>query len=118
MRTSARPDVAGFFRQLLLQIPGPLIVVWDNSVTHRGKLIRELEQKRDRLHIEYFPAYAPELNPDEGVWSQLKGLLANGRPDVTTFSTSRIIFSPVSPISDHPSQSSVPASTSQTSPLF
>lgn len=75
------PDVESFLRQLLRQIPGHLIVVWDNSVTHRGKLVRELEQKRERLHIEYLPAYAPELNPDEGVWSQLKGLLANGRPD-------------------------------------
>jgi len=75
------PDVEGFVRQLLRQIPGPLIVVWDNSVTHRGRLMRELEQKRERLHIEYVPAYALELNPDEGVCSRLKGLLANGRPD-------------------------------------
>lgn len=34
-----------------------------------------------RLHLESFPSYAPELNPDEGVWSYLKGKLANGRPD-------------------------------------
>jgi transposase len=74
-------DVAGFLRQLLKQIPGHVIIVWDNSVTHRGALVRELDRKRERLTIEYFPAYAPELNPDEGIWSQLKGLLANGRPD-------------------------------------
>ena len=28
-----------------------------------------------------FPAYAPKLNPDEGVWTHLKSILANGRPD-------------------------------------
>jgi transposase len=74
-------DVAGFLRELLRAIPGHLIVVWDNSVPHRGKVVRELERKRERLHLEYLPAYAPELNPDEGVLSQLKGQLANGRSD-------------------------------------
>jgi transposase len=74
-------DVAAFLRELLKAIPGHVIVVWDNSNTHRGEVVRELERSRQRLHIEYLPAYAPELNPDEGVWSQLKCLLANGRPD-------------------------------------
>jgi transposase len=27
-----------------------------------------------RLHLERLPAYAPELNPDEGLWQQLKGV--------------------------------------------
>jgi len=31
--------------------------------------------------LERFPAYAPDLNPDEGLWAQLKETLANGRPD-------------------------------------
>jgi transposase len=25
-----------------------------------------------RIHLEQFPAYAPELNPDEGIWNYLK----------------------------------------------
>ncbi len=74
-------DVAAFLRELLKAIPGHVIVVWDNSNPHRGKVVKELERSRQRLHIEYLPAYAPEMNPDEGVWSQLKCLLANGRPD-------------------------------------
>lgn len=74
-------DVAGFLRELSMAIPGHIIVVWDNGVTHRGRVVKELERKRRRLHIEYLPPYAPELNPDEGVWSQLKCSLANGRPD-------------------------------------
>ena len=32
------------------------------------------------LKIEHFPAYAPDLNPDEGVWSLAKGELANSCP--------------------------------------
>jgi transposase len=27
-----------------------------------------------RLHLERLPAYAPELNPGEGLWQQLKGV--------------------------------------------
>jgi transposase len=27
-----------------------------------------------RLHLERLPAYAPELNPGEGLWAQLKGV--------------------------------------------
>ena len=74
-------DVASFLRELLRAIPGHIIVVWDNSIPHRGRVVRELERSRERLHIEYLPPYAPELNPDEGVWSQLKCSLANGRSD-------------------------------------
>jgi transposase len=25
-----------------------------------------------RIHLEQLPSYAPELNPDEGIWNQLK----------------------------------------------
>jgi transposase len=32
------------------------------------------------VELEYLPAYAPELNPDEGVWRHAKGRLANGGP--------------------------------------
>jgi transposase len=28
--------------------------------------------RSDEIHLERFPAYAPELNPDEGVWQHLK----------------------------------------------
>jgi transposase len=74
-------DVAFFLRHLLRQIPGQLIVLRDNSTTHRGDAVEELLAHTSRLHLEPFPPYAPELNPDEGVWHHLKSTLANGRPD-------------------------------------
>jgi transposase len=43
--------------------------------------VQELLARTIRLHLEPFPPYAPELNPDEGVWNHLKSSLANGRPD-------------------------------------
>jgi len=74
-------EVAAFLRQLWRQIRGRLIVRLDNSTAHRGEPVRELLSRTRRLHLVPFPAHAPELNPDEGVWNHLKTTLANGRPE-------------------------------------
>jgi len=69
--------------RLLRQIPGPLVVLLDNGGIHRGEPVQESLGRTSRLHLEPFPPYAPELNPDEGVWHHLKAHLANGRPDTS-----------------------------------
>src|SRR5205807_7190893 len=43
--------------------PPPTIL--DNSSTHQGEPLQKLLGQHPRLRIEHFPAYAPELNPDE-----------------------------------------------------
>ena len=74
-------EVLTFLRHLLRQVRGHLIVLLDNGTIHRGAPVQELLTRTSRLHVVSFPAYAPELNPDEGVWNHLKKALANGRPD-------------------------------------
>jgi hypothetical protein len=74
-------EVCEFIRHLLRHLRGHVIVLWDNSNTHRGEPVRRLCRRFRRLHLERFPAYAPELNPDEGIWDHLKDALANGRAD-------------------------------------
>lgn len=74
-------EVAAFLRQLLRQIPGHLVVLLDNGGIHHGEPVQDLLGHTSRLHLAPFPPYAPELNPDEGVWNHLKARLANGRPD-------------------------------------
>jgi len=74
-------EVCVFLRHLLRHLRGPVIALLDNSSTHKGEPLRELQRQHPRLGIEHFPSYAPELNPDEGVWSLAKRKLANGRPD-------------------------------------
>lgn len=69
-----------FLRELLRHLHGPIIVLLDNSTTHQGEPLRKLLHQHPRLRIEHFPAYAPELNPDEGVWALAKGELANSCP--------------------------------------
>lgn len=76
----AKEQVVGFVRQLLRHLRGPIILLWDNSKTHQGPLLRSLLEANPRLQIEHFPPYAPELNPDEGVWNHSKRELANGHP--------------------------------------
>jgi transposase len=74
-------EVCLFLRELLRHLRGPLIVLLDNASTHQGKPLQKLLQRHSRLHIEHFPSYTPELNPDEGVWSLAKRELANSCPD-------------------------------------
>jgi transposase len=73
--------VCAFLRHLLRHLRGAVIVLWDNGRIHRGPVIWTFCRAFPRLHVVYFPAYAPELNPDEGVWHRAKATLANGRPD-------------------------------------
>jgi transposase len=66
--------VVAFLRQLLRQIPGKLLVVWDGATIHRGQAVKDFlaQGAAVRLQLERLPGYAPELNPDEGVWNLLK----------------------------------------------
>jgi transposase len=73
-------EVCRFLQELLRHLRGPVIVLLDNSSTHRGEPLQNLLDQNPRLHLEHFPSYAPELNPDEGVWSLAKRELANSCP--------------------------------------
>ena len=68
------PDVVRFLRHALRQIPGKLLVIWDGSSIHRSRVVKEFLKggAASRLKLEQLPGYAPELNPDEGVWKHLK----------------------------------------------
>jgi transposase len=77
----AQEEVCVFLRELLRHMRGPVIVLLDNSSTHQGEPLQKLLRQHPRLSIEHFPSYAPELNPDEGVWSLAKRELANSCPN-------------------------------------
>jgi transposase len=57
----------------------PVIVVWDNLPAHTSLAMRAWAADQHAwLIVEYLPAYAPDLNPVEGLWANLKGVeLAN-----------------------------------------
>jgi transposase len=74
------PEVVVFLRQLLKHLRGHVVLLWDNGNHHKGTLIKQFLGKHPRLHTYRFPGYAPELNPDEFVWRNLKGAVANSNP--------------------------------------
>lgn len=67
-------DAVRFLRHALRQIPGKLLVIWDGSPIHRSKVVKAFLRSgaSARLQLEQLPGYAPELNPDEGIWKHLK----------------------------------------------
>jgi DDE superfamily endonuclease len=54
-------------------------LLWDGLPAHRSKAMAAwLARQRSWLVTERLPGYAPDLNPVEGLWSNLKGVeLAN-----------------------------------------
>ena len=72
--------VVGFLRVLLRKLRGKILLIWDGSPIHRGQPVKDFLRRgaARRLHLEQLPGYAPDLNPDEGVWNYLKRVeLAN-----------------------------------------
>lgn len=59
------------------QLRAPLILIWDNLNHHVSAVMREFVDAHDWLTVVQLPAYAPELNPTEGVWSHVKRGLGN-----------------------------------------
>ncbi|MDT5040564.1 MAG: hypothetical protein QOE51_1549 [Actinoplanes sp.] len=59
------------------QLDGPIVLVWDNLNTHISAAMRAMIDARDWLHVIRLPAYAPDLNPVEAVWSHLKRSIGN-----------------------------------------
>jgi transposase len=55
------------------------VLLWDGLSAHWSHKMRaHLALQHDWLTVERLPAYAPELNPVEGLWANLKGAeLAN-----------------------------------------
>lgn len=68
------PDIIRFLKHLMRMIPGKLLIIWDGATIHRSQLIKTFlaDGATERIYLERLPGYAPELNPDEGVWNYLK----------------------------------------------
>lgn len=70
------------FRDLLvrarIQLGGPIVLVWDNvRIRLTASLRAFFAANTSWLTVFQLPAYAPDLNPTEGVWSLVKRDLGN-----------------------------------------
>jgi hypothetical protein len=61
-----------------------VVLLWDGLSAHWSTKMRAwLDSQRDWLTTERLPAYAPELNPVEGLWATLKGVELANLPTTT-----------------------------------
>jgi DDE superfamily endonuclease len=57
-------------KEQALEFLQALLVVWDRLPAHRSRLVQDyVGSLKGWIHIEYLPAYAPELNPVEYFWA-------------------------------------------------
>ena len=60
---------AAFLDQLRQRHSGPLQVIWDNALAHRGEAVREyLRRPGLGLRLVNLPGYSPDFNADEAIW--------------------------------------------------
>lgn len=65
--------VIRFLKELRRHVKGKIILLWDRLPAHRSKKVKAfLDTQKHWLTVEWFPGYAPELNPVEYMWSAAK----------------------------------------------
>jgi transposase len=77
-------SLIGFLRELKRELRGTkCILIWDGLPAHKSKEMKAyLSGQHKWLRIEVLPGYAPDINPVEMVWGNVKGReLANLCPD-------------------------------------
>ena len=64
-----------FLDELKQQMGGhKVILIWDGLPAHRSRQMNEyLRTQRYWLQVERLPGYAPDLNPVETLWANVKG---------------------------------------------
>lgn len=78
------PKLIRFLKELKRHFRGEyVILVWDGLPAHKSTAMNTfLESQRDWLQVERLPGYAPDLNPVEFLWGNIKGQeLANQSAD-------------------------------------
>lgn len=62
-----------FLQELIQNRERPLILLMDHAAIHNSKLVRNyVRAHRTKLRVFFLPKRAPELNPDEQVWNEVK----------------------------------------------
>jgi DDE superfamily endonuclease len=77
-RSMSEADYADLIAAAHQQLHAPVVLVWDNLNTHVSATMgRFVSSHCDWLTEVRLPAYAPDLNPAEGVWANMKNGLGN-----------------------------------------
>ena len=73
-RPSTSSESIAFLGHVRRVVGRRLLVMWDGSPIHRSNEVKSFLANGGAqfVQLEKLPAYAPDLNPDEGVWQHLK----------------------------------------------
>lgn len=67
------PKFVEFLGQFLRGRKKPVMLVVDGHPAHRARLVSDyVKSLKGRLELHFLPPYAPDLNPDEFVWSHVR----------------------------------------------
>lgn len=68
--------IVQFLKHLSRHVSGKLLIIWDGLPAHRSRTVKDFLRQGGAKHhyLARLPSYAPELNPDEGVWHYLKNV--------------------------------------------
>lgn len=73
--------LTGFFGRLLRTVDGKVFVILDNLKVHHARPVKTwLAKNTERIELFHLPSYSPDLNPDEYLNCDLKGLVGS-KPD-------------------------------------
>ena len=70
-----------FLRALIESTPNKVFLILDNLRVHHAKKVKRWLSRptiKQRLEVFFLPPYSPELNPDEYLNCDLKGMLHSG----------------------------------------
>jgi|GEM_PF-1478336 len=70
-----------FLERLLHDSQEPVILVVDNHSSHKSAMVTDyVKSTEGKLELRYIPLYAPQLNPDEQVWKNVKSQVSKKCP--------------------------------------
>ncbi len=70
-----------FLQNFIESQPGKVFLVVDGHPAHKANVVKAyLKSLQGRLELHFLPPYAPDLNPDEFVWSYMKNNGVSKKP--------------------------------------
>jgi transposase len=81
-----------FLRRLMIGATRPVFLVLDGHSIHKARPVKEfVARQAGRLKLFFLPPYAPQLNPDEQVWGNVKARVSKQLPKTMGELKSKII---------------------------
>lgn len=95
-------DLIPLLDQAHQALDAPMVLIWDNLAGHHSRWMQRSIQGRSWLTVHYLPAYAPDLNPVEQVWSHLKRTALANLAALTLDELTRAVRTGLRRIQHHP----------------